>query len=212
VRLAPEAFADVIDNPLLPMTPGVTFVYRGVDDDGRSFLDKVEVTDENRVIEGVKTIVVHDRGYVDGKLTESTRDFFAQDKAGNVWDFGEDSKDIENGKVISRSGSWLAGENGAKQGIIMRARPAWATNIRRAGSRRGGRSGRGHRAARIGNRAVRDLRRLREDPRIVAAGARNARRQALCPGIGLVLSRHVDSSGDPTAGEAIRLVDIDFAT
>src|SRR5205823_3763938 len=45
------------------------------------------------------------------------------DKIGNVWYFGEDSREIENGKVVSREGSWEAGVNGARPGIVMQAVP-----------------------------------------------------------------------------------------
>src|SRR4030095_5243169 len=48
----------------------------------------------------------------------------AQDKDGNVWYFGEDTKELdENGNVISTEGSWEAGVNGAAPGIIMEANP-----------------------------------------------------------------------------------------
>jgi hypothetical protein len=40
-----------------------------------------------------------------------------------VWYFGEDSKEIENGAVVSTKGSWEAGVNGAQPGIIMKADP-----------------------------------------------------------------------------------------
>jgi hypothetical protein len=62
-------------------------------------------------------------GYGRGKLTEKTFDYYAQDKKGNVWYFGEDTKEYENGKVVSTQGSWEAGKAGAKPGIIMQAHP-----------------------------------------------------------------------------------------
>jgi hypothetical protein len=62
-------------------------------------------------------------GYGRGKLTEKTFDYYAQDKKGNVWYFGEDTKEYENGKVVITQGSWEAGKAGAKPGIIMQAHP-----------------------------------------------------------------------------------------
>jgi hypothetical protein len=57
-------------------------------------------------------------------LVEDTYDWYAQDTAGNVWYFGEDTKELdENGNVISTEGSWEAGVNGAEPGIIMEANP-----------------------------------------------------------------------------------------
>jgi hypothetical protein len=43
---------------------------------------------------------------------------------GNVWYLGEDSRELENGQVVSTEGSWEAGVNGAQAGIIMWADPA----------------------------------------------------------------------------------------
>ena len=60
---------------------------------------------------------------MDGELKEKTFDWYAQDKHGNVWYFGEDTKEFENGKVVSTAGSFEAGKNGARAGIIMRAHP-----------------------------------------------------------------------------------------
>lgn len=72
---------------------------------------------------GVNTVVVLDREYLNGELIEDTKDWFAQDKYGNVWYFGEDSKELVNGKVVSTEGSWEAGVDGAKPGIIMKGNP-----------------------------------------------------------------------------------------
>ena len=57
-------------------------------------------------------------------LIEDTFDWYAQDEEGNVWYFGEDTKELdENGNVVSTEGSWEAGVNGAEPGIIMLAEP-----------------------------------------------------------------------------------------
>ena len=60
---------------------------------------------------------------LDGELIEDTFDWFAQDKEGNVWYLGEDTKEYENGEVISTEGSWEAGVDGAEAGIVMLADP-----------------------------------------------------------------------------------------
>jgi hypothetical protein len=72
---------------------------------------------------GVECVVVNDKAWENGKLIERTYDWHAQDKEGNVWYFGEDTKEYENGKVVSTKGSWEAGVDGAKPGIIMQAHP-----------------------------------------------------------------------------------------
>ena len=70
-----------------------------------------------------KCVVVDDKVWLDDELIEVTLDWYAQDKDGNVWYMGEDSKEYEDGKVVSTAGSWEAGIDGAKPGIIMLAIP-----------------------------------------------------------------------------------------
>jgi hypothetical protein len=118
----PANFVSVIDNPYYPLTPGTTLVYEGVRD-GKPQRDEVQVTHETKVILGVTCVVVLDTATHNGNLIEKTLDWFAQDKDGNVWYFGEDTAEYENGKVVSREGSWEGGVDGAVPGIIMQANP-----------------------------------------------------------------------------------------
>jgi hypothetical protein len=118
----PAAFATQIDNPYLPLQPGTTFVYEGTSDGEKEHND-VTVTAETKTILGVQCVVVRDTVTVDGELVEDTLDWFAQDKAGNVWYLGEDSKSYEDGELESTEGSWEAGVDGAQPGIIMPAAP-----------------------------------------------------------------------------------------
>jgi hypothetical protein len=112
----------IIDNPYFTLTPGTTFTYQTKTEDGTE-KDMVIVTNETKEILGITTTVVWDRVWLDEDLTEETFDWHAQDKQGNVWYMGEDSKEYENGKVVSTEGSWKAGVDGAKPGIIMEANP-----------------------------------------------------------------------------------------
>jgi hypothetical protein len=68
-------------------------------------------------------VVVRDTVTQDGHVVEDTLDSYAQDRDGSVWHFGEDSKELEDGKVVSTEGSWEAGKDGAEPGIVMKARP-----------------------------------------------------------------------------------------
>ena len=108
-----------IDNKYFPLKPGTTFTYQGTKD-GERASDKFVVTDKTKVILGVTTRVVHDTAYLNGKVSEVTDDWFAQDEDGNVWYLGEFTTEVETG---SHEGSWQAGVNGAKPGIIMKAQP-----------------------------------------------------------------------------------------
>jgi hypothetical protein len=56
-------------------------------------------------------------------LRRPGRSWYAQDRDGNVWSFGEDTKELEGGKVVKTEGSWEAGKDGALPGIIMEADP-----------------------------------------------------------------------------------------
>ncbi len=118
----PADFVAAITNPYLPLTPGTTFIYEG-EDDGENERVEVYVTYETKEILGVICTVVRDRVWIDGELEEDTDDWFAQDTDGNVWYFGEDSKEIANGVVVSTEGSWEAGVDGAQPGIIMKGDP-----------------------------------------------------------------------------------------
>jgi hypothetical protein len=111
-------FTTTIDNEYFPLKPGTTFVYQG-----GTQRDQMTVTHSTKKVMGVECVVVDDRAWEDGKLVEKTYDWFAQDDKGNVWYFGEDTKEYENGKVVSTKGSWEAGVDGAKPGIMMQAEP-----------------------------------------------------------------------------------------
>jgi hypothetical protein len=82
------------------------------------------VTDRTRTIDGIEARVVHDLVTTpDGEKVEDTFDWYAQDKDGNLWYLGEDTKEYESGKVVSTAGSWEHGVDGAEAGIIVAAEP-----------------------------------------------------------------------------------------
>jgi hypothetical protein len=120
----PNAFVARIDNPYMPLIPATSYIYQGTED-GKAQRDVVEVTSETKTILGVDVVVVNDTVTdQQGNLIEQTFDWFAQDREGNVWYMGEDSKAFEHGQVVSTEGSWEAGADGAQPGIIMEAHPA----------------------------------------------------------------------------------------
>jgi hypothetical protein len=119
----PAAFVDEVDNPWYPLVPGTTFVYRGTEN-GAPARDVVAVTDRTKTVLGVRCVVVTDNLYVDGRVAERTADWFAQDRNGNVWYFGEATAELDrSGRVTTTEGSWEAGRDGALAGIVMPARP-----------------------------------------------------------------------------------------
>ena len=54
-------------------------------------------------------------------LAEDTLDWYAQDKEGNVWYFGENTAEFEDGRPVTLAGTFTAGVNNDKPGIIMEA-------------------------------------------------------------------------------------------
>lgn len=123
VTIDPANFVDHVTNPYMPLIPGAIYTYKGVED-GKPAMNIMTVTRQTKQIIGVNVTVVHDRVYINKKRVEDTLDWYAQDKQGNVWYFGEDSKEIgADGQVVSTEGSWQAGVNGARPGIVMEAHP-----------------------------------------------------------------------------------------
>ena len=120
--IKPADFVDVINNQFFPLKPGTTFIYEGTTEKGKEHIE-VNVTHNTKKILGVTCIEVRDTVTVDGALLEDTLDWYAQDKEGNVWYFGENSREFEDGLIVSLEGSWIAGVDRAKPGIIMKANP-----------------------------------------------------------------------------------------
>jgi hypothetical protein len=118
-RIEPAEFTTDITNPYFPLVPGTVWTYKGA---GERVV--TAVTSDTKTIMGIETIVVRDRGFENGSLTEDTRDFFAQDGAGNVWYFGEETAECDNGRATSTAGAWKAGVDGAQPGVVMLAAPS----------------------------------------------------------------------------------------
>lgn len=119
---SPVHFRSGIDHPYLPLHPGARWVYRAKSADGIE-RTVVVVEQASRVVAGVTATVVHDRAYLNGTLSEDTRDWFAQDDKGNVWYLGEDTTAYEVGKAPSKEGSWEAGVDGALAGLALPEQP-----------------------------------------------------------------------------------------
>lgn len=118
----PSNFVAVVDNPYFPLTPGTRYTYTAETAEGVETVE-VEVTRDTKTILGVTTTVVRDRVYLEGPLIEDTFDWYAQDKQGTVWYFGEATREFKSGGRMSTDGSWEAGVNGAQPGIVMPANP-----------------------------------------------------------------------------------------
>lgn len=145
-RLANFPAPLVIDNPWSPMQPGTRTVLHELED-GECKVNDVAVThavkrDFRGIYAGIAARVVRDRVWSDplcdghrALLLEDTSDWYGQDGGGNVWYFGEDTveysyDDAGHRTGSSREGSWEAGRDGAKAGIVMFRHPVVGTYYR----------------------------------------------------------------------------------
>jgi hypothetical protein len=118
----PANFTTIIDNPYFPLKPGTTYIYEGPTTAGFIHTE-FAVTTNTKIIDGVTCVEVHDQVSTDGVVTEDTLDWFAQDKDGNVWYFGEDTFELIDGRPSTLGGTWQAGVKNASPGIVMQAHP-----------------------------------------------------------------------------------------
>jgi hypothetical protein len=124
VTLDPARFTTLIDNRWWPLRPGSRWVYRETDPEGGSRRVVVTVTRATRrMANGITARVVHDVATARGRPVEVTDDWYAQDRAGNVWYLGERTTAYERGRPASTEGSWEAGVDGAQAGVVVPARP-----------------------------------------------------------------------------------------
>jgi hypothetical protein len=114
-----------IDNEWFPLKPGTRWIWKGSteEEEGRIPHSIVfTITDLTKVISGVRTVVGWDRDFSDGELVETELIFLAQDKEGNIWHLGQYSETFEEAEFVGGS-AWLAGLEGAKAGIWVKAEP-----------------------------------------------------------------------------------------
>lgn len=115
-----------VDNPWLPLAPGVRLVLEGRADRGGGPLPHqtvFTVTDLVKVIDGVPNVVVFDTDIQDDEVAEAELAFFAQDRDGNVWNLGEYPEEYEDGKFVGAPSTWFSGIGDARGGIHMKANP-----------------------------------------------------------------------------------------
>jgi len=118
----PANFTDIVDNSYFPLPVGRVLTYHGETKDGLETLE-IRITNRSRTIMGVRTVEMVERHSLEGQLVEVSQNWFAQDRDGNVWYFGEFSQSYENGVPSGTEGSWEAGVGDALPGIIMKADP-----------------------------------------------------------------------------------------
>ena len=119
-----------IDNKWFPLVPGSQYVFEGRINQGNTPVDHrvvFTVTGLTKVIDGVRTRVLWDRDFDTGVLAESEITFHAQDRDGNVWNFGEYPEQYRNGKLRGAPDTWIAGVERSAAGIVMPGNPTVGT-------------------------------------------------------------------------------------
>lgn len=112
------------NNPFFILDPGHQLILIG--EEGKEEVE-VQITvlkdTENITLPGlgtIKTRVVEEREWADGELAEVSRNFFALcAETRDVFYFGEDVDNYEDGVVVNHDGAWRAGADGAMPGLIM---------------------------------------------------------------------------------------------
>jgi len=120
-----------INNKWFPLVPGTQYILEGqANRTGEPLPHKVifTVTDLTKVLDGVRTVVVWDRDFNEDQLVEAELSFFAQDKAGNVWNLGEYPEEYENGQFTGAPSTWISGLAEAEGGLHMLAKPRTGTS------------------------------------------------------------------------------------
>ena len=73
--------------------------------------------------QNVEMLVMEDREFENGALSEITLDYFAQSDDGTVFYFGEDVDGYKDGKIVGHEGAWLYGKQAKVPGVLMPANP-----------------------------------------------------------------------------------------
>src|SRR5437762_14080864 len=95
-QINPADFKAKVDHPYFPLVHSTVFKYIEKAG-GETSEDEITVTHDTKTIMGVRCIVVHDILSENGQLKEDTYDWYAQDKQGTVWYFGETTREFKAG-------------------------------------------------------------------------------------------------------------------
>jgi hypothetical protein len=80
----------------------------------------ITVQNETKIVNRTETRIVEERETEDGELVEISRNYFAVCRPSNdVYYFGEQVDDYEDGEIVSHEGAWLAGIDNVRAGMIM---------------------------------------------------------------------------------------------
>ena len=106
-------------NPYWVLEPGYRLELAGGD-----YRLVISVLDETRLVDGVQTRVIEERETRKGVIVEVSRNFFAiSSRTQDVYYFGEEVDDYEDGVLVGHEGAWISGQGGAHFGLLMPGSP-----------------------------------------------------------------------------------------
>lgn len=114
-------FTTIGANTYFILEPGYILVLENQEGEENEQLQLViTVLNETKIVNGTETRVVEERETESGELVEVSRNYFAVCKPSNdIYYFGEEVDNYEDGEIASHEGAWQAGIDAARAGIIM---------------------------------------------------------------------------------------------
>lgn len=114
-----ENFVKGVNNPYFTLVPGRKLEFEGTSLNGEKIHKEVIVSNRTQEIEGVTALGVWEREWRNDSLVRDVKNWYAQDKDGNVWLLGAHDLEIFGGFLKSDDYSWKSGENNAHAGIVV---------------------------------------------------------------------------------------------
>ncbi len=119
----PNDFQATVDNNYFPLPLGKERTYEG-DDGEDDLLVYTTVLDQTVTIAGVECTALKEEEYEDDELVEISINWFAQEiSTGDVYYFGEDVDEYEDGEVTGHPGAWKVGVDVSAPGKIFPGNP-----------------------------------------------------------------------------------------
>jgi hypothetical protein len=110
-------------NAHYPLASGLRVVLEG-EEDGEVVRVERTVLERTAMVAGVETHVLEHKQFIDGEIHEIAYNYYVEASDGTVCYFGEDVEFYEDGELVDTHGTWRAGVDGARPGVIMPAQPA----------------------------------------------------------------------------------------
>jgi hypothetical protein len=122
VEVTPAHFVIGVDHSYFPLVPGTLWVLEG-DEEGLFRREEVRVEPGTRLLWDVECTPLVQAVWIDGILTEITTEWFAEDRDGNVWKFGEEALEWDGQAFVPQPDAWFAGANGRRPWLAFPADP-----------------------------------------------------------------------------------------